>query len=157
MEGTPVSSESQEEKAWTVFVVRIFLDDLCAAHGVFNLVSPDTAPEHSSRCVPGDFVMRCPEGNTDLLQMVSIIGHKSHHSRDEHYIKTTFPLGSSRVLSARPGSTGSTDPASTGTPSVDVVTAMITPDAPVPEMIDGIVQGVGAAPCGRPSMCVGGR
>lgn len=45
--------------------------------------------------------MRRPEGNADLLQVFSIIGHSSHHSREEHHIKATFLPDSSRVLSAR--------------------------------------------------------
>lgn len=45
--------------------------------------------------------MRRPEGTTDLFQEFSIVGHESHHSREEHHIKATLLLGSSRVRSAR--------------------------------------------------------
>lgn len=44
--------------------------------------------------------MRRSEGTTDLLQEFSIIGHDSHHSREEHHIKATLLLGRSRVRSA---------------------------------------------------------
>src|SRR5574337_895591 len=99
MEGTPVSRESQEEQTWTAFVVRVFFDDLGAAHCVFNLISPNIASEYSSRGMPGDFVMCRPEGTTDLFQEFSIIGHGSHHSRDEHHIRATLLPRRSRVRS----------------------------------------------------------
>lgn len=81
---------------------RIVFDDLCAAHRGFNLIGANIAPEHSSRCVPGNFVMRRPERNADLLQILSIIGHESHHSREKHHIKATLLLGGSRVQGVRP-------------------------------------------------------
>lgn len=127
MEGAPVSREPQEEQAWTVFIVRIVLDDLCAAHSVFNLASFDTAPEHSSRCVPGDFVMRRSEGTTDLLQVFSIIGHVLHHSREERHIKVTFLPGSSRVLSTRHQA-----PRGPLVPRVQALRQIIPPHLPLP-------------------------